>query len=127
MEENRRFKWVFICSPLKGNTETNTRKALMYCQYAIVSGKLPICSHIYFTQFANESNPILRAISMGYGLDLMLLCHELWVCGAHISDRMKTEIERAKKYGIPVHHLLEKDTEHTLKTMKGFFDNVHCV
>ena len=47
-------KKVFICSPFRGDTEGNARKAAVYSRMAVEEGHLPIAPHLLFPQFLNE-------------------------------------------------------------------------
>ena len=94
-------KKVFVCSPLKGNTEENIRKAKRYCTYVVACGYLPVAPHVYFTTFLEDSNAEEREIGMTMGLELLLLCDELWIFGKE-SEGMKTEIMQASKQGIMI-------------------------
>ena len=94
-------KYVYICSPYRGDTEANTELARTYCKMSALNGYIPIAPHIYFTQFLNDEGE-QRDLGMKMGRDMMYMCSELWVFGNEITDGMKTEIEYAKMLGIPV-------------------------
>lgn len=102
-------KKVFVCSPYRGNIELNRQRALEYCRYAAVRGYLPIAPHLYFTQFLSEDNDE-RDLGISMGLELMDICDEVWVCGEHISDGMRIEIEYAKSAHKPIYYI-NKDTK----------------
>lgn len=45
---------VYICSPYRGDTETNIRKAQQYCKQAIKENHIPIAPHLYFPQILDD-------------------------------------------------------------------------
>ena len=90
-------KIVYICSPLKGDMKGNIERAKGYCREALFSGYIPIAPHIYFTQFLDDTNEIERLIGMKCGIELLVLCDELWVYGKP-SEGMKEEIKFWKEY-----------------------------
>lgn len=95
---------IYICSPCRGDYERNITKAQEYCREAIEAfpDVLPLAPHVYFTQFLNDTIPHEREVGMKLGIELLDLCDELWVYGAHISKGMVEEIEYADDNGIPV-------------------------
>jgi len=101
-------KFVFICSPLKGDIETNIRRANGYCRFAAKEGVLPLAPHAMFAGFLDDDIPEERQLGMAMGLELMKLCEELWCFGDRISDGMQAEILAATELGIPVLNFTEK-------------------
>jgi len=106
--QDRKHDRVYICSPYRGRTENeiagNVRDAIRYSQQAAKQGYLPICPHIYLTQFLNDGKPDERKLGLAMGLELLRDCRELWVCGERVSEGMKNEIAEAKRLGITVKH-----------------------
>ncbi len=100
-------KRVYICSPLKGQIVKNQMKARAYCRFAFDKGYVPICPHIYFTQFLDDGNKDERAAGLRYGLELMWQARELWVFGLTISEGMRAEIELAEDLKIPIKYFYE--------------------
>lgn len=102
-------KTVYICSPLKAyennSMEQNIEKAKSYCRYAISKNVMPICPHVYFTQFMDDNVESERAVCLEYGKQLLFLCSELWVFGEFISSGMQGEIEFAKEKNITVKYI----------------------
>ena len=92
---------IYICSPLRGDYPTNISNAKKYCREVILQGDMPICPHIYFTQFLNDSIPREREIGLKCGLELVKLCDMIYVYGEP-SEGMKAEITLAKQMGIEV-------------------------
>jgi len=97
-----KLKYVYICSPYRGDVDYNIAKAQFYCQFATGQGVIPIAPHIYFTQFLDDDEPEERRLGLDMGLDILKHCAELWVFGNRISEGMRTEIEAAKRLEIPV-------------------------
>lgn len=101
---NRRF--VYICSPLRGDYEKNTENARTFCRVAAKYspvGVIPIAPHLYFPQFLYDGNPEERALGIEAGLALLEKCEELWVFGIdNPSEGMRAELNHAKELGIPI-------------------------
>lgn len=96
-------KLVYICSPLRGDYDINIDNATEYSRAAFTRGYIPITPHIYFTRFLNDDNERERCMAMGAGLQLMLMCSEVWVFGLdHPSEGMQVEIAHAIRHGIPI-------------------------
>jgi hypothetical protein len=96
-------KLVYICSPYKGDTETNTQNALYYCAAAFAAGYIPIAPHVYFTRFTDDNNRKERAEGLAAGKQLLLLCSEVWVFGLDKPSKgMREEIALAIRSGIRV-------------------------
>jgi len=111
-----RLKRVYVCSPVKGDQdnphviEENLARAVLYSQLVYKQGHLPICPQIYLENAAglNESkNPTDRYEALKLGLELLIICDEVWVFGKRIgleSAGMKKEIEIARERMMPVHY-----------------------
>lgn len=95
---------IYICSPLRGNIEDNINKAKEYCKFVVAKMKaMPVCPHIYFTQFLDDNNELEREIGMDFGLRLLSECDRVMVFDNNgISEGMKKEIELANRLNIPV-------------------------
>ncbi|MBR0365847.1 MAG: DUF4406 domain-containing protein [Clostridia bacterium] len=96
--------WVYIASPLRGDIEGNIQRAKEYCRFVIKQKKLPLCPHIYFTQFLNDRIESERRIGMLYGIHMLKRCKELWVFGDRISEGMQSEIKIAKDRNMPIRY-----------------------
>lgn len=103
---------VYICSPCRGNYEMNIDNAISYSRAAFTRGYIPITPHIYFTRFMNDENSKERSMAMDAGLQLLLMCSEVWVFGLdQPSEGMQAEIALAIHNGIPIrdgHEILHK-------------------
>ncbi len=101
-ENKGKKKLVFICSPYKGDIETNTIRAMRYGRYAVSKNQVPIIPHLMYPRFLNEDNHEERALGLEMGLVLLSKCQEIWVFGNRISKGMEIEIIKAKKMKIPI-------------------------
>ena len=94
---------VYICSPCRGDYDTNIDNAISYSRAAFTRGYIPITPHIYFTRFMNDENSKERSMAMDAGLQLLLMCSEMWVFGLdNPSEGMRAEIALAIRHGIPI-------------------------
>lgn len=93
---------IFVCSPLRGDTELNIDRALRYSRFVFVKGGIPLAPHTIFTRFLDDEIPEERKAGMEMGLRLMRNCDELWAFGKKITKGMAQEIEWAKRLGLPV-------------------------
>lgn len=93
-EKNRRK--VYVASAYAGDIEANTTKAVEYCQMAIDAGYMPLASHLLYPQMLNDKVPAERELGLMFGLALLRMCDEVWVCGL-VSSGMAQEIEEAKR------------------------------
>lgn len=101
-------KFVYVCSPLRGDIETNIRRAHGYCRFVIQRGALPLAPHAIFTAFLDDTIPQERQLGMALGIELLKRSDELWVFGKRISEGMRAEIEVATAQNIPVLYFDEK-------------------
>lgn len=92
---------IFICSPYRGDVETNIRNARGYCRFATEQGGIPFAPHLLFTQFLNDDVPTERDAGLCLGLEMLKRCDELWAFGTPTMG-MAMEIQEAKRLGIPV-------------------------
>lgn len=105
-----RKRFIYICSPCRGDMEKNITKAQGYCREAVelFPDVVPIAPHVYCTQFVDDTIPKERAVGMDMGIALLGMCSEIWVYGMdNPSEGMKSEIEYAKEHGIPVRDAVE--------------------
>lgn len=74
-------KKVYICSPYRGDTETNIQNAQNYCRAAVEQGCLPIAPHLFFPQFMDDDDLKEHESSMNMARELLFMCDEIWVFG----------------------------------------------
>lgn len=95
-------KTIYICSPLRGDYETNITKAKQYCRSVALDGNIPIAPHVYCTSFLDDMVESERNIGMTIGIELLKICDELRIYGDTVSSGMAAEIAEANRLGIPV-------------------------
>lgn len=102
-------KFVFICSPLRGDVETNIRRANGYCRFALTEGVLPIAPHVIFSKVLDDGIPEERALGLKLSRELLAkVCSEIWVFGDRISEGMRAEIELAQELDIPIQYFTSR-------------------
>ncbi len=107
-------KIVYICSPFRGDTETNIANAQKYSRFAVDEGVLPIAPHLLFPQFMNDDVPEERNQAMNFNQTILHLCQEVWVFGKSTTMGMAFEIAFAEKAGIEVKYY-DKDCQEVQK------------
>lgn len=96
-------KKVYICSPYRGDTETNVENARKYCRAAVELGCLPIAPHLLFPQFLDDDDIADRRRGMARAMELLFICDEVWVFGiGNMSEGMEKEVKWADSKSIPV-------------------------
>lgn len=93
---------VFVCSPYRGDVETNVEDAKRYAHFIASCGYVPIVPHLFYPQFLSDDDAEERILGITLGVEQMKNCDEVWVYGTHISEGMAFELEHARKFGIPV-------------------------
>jgi len=93
---------IFVCSRLRGNIETNLKRAKQFSREIIMQGHIPFTPHIYFTLFLDELNEQERNQGISAGLEWLKLCDEIWIFDKEISEGMQKEIDFAIKNNIKV-------------------------
>ncbi len=101
---------VYICSPYRGATESNARRARNYCRFAIGKRAVPFAPHLLYTQFLDDTVRKERNIGISCGITVLRRCNEMWVFGDHITAGMKAEINMAQELGIPIRRFTHKIT-----------------
>lgn len=101
-------KWVYICSPYRGDVERNIAKTQGYSRFAVTQGVIPLAPHIYFTQFLDDDDHEERRLGLHMGAELLKCCQEVWVFGSRITTGMKGEIAMAEQLGISVHYYTDR-------------------
>lgn len=92
---------IFICSPYRGDVETNTQNARRYCRFALQQNGIPFAPHLLFTQFLNDGDPMERRIGLCLGIEMLKRCDELWAFGQP-TEGMTMEIREAEQHGVRV-------------------------
>lgn len=113
-------KKVFICSPFRGDTKENTKRAAGYSRMACRQGYLPVDPHLRFPQFSDEGKEDERELGIQMGLDLLSCCDEVWVFDG-VTEGMLSEITAAVKMGKEV-HIMDPDADGTMGVQDGGID-----
>ena len=92
---------IFVCSPYRGDIETNTQNARRYCRLVLKQGGIPFAPHLLFTQFLDEGKAEERRLGLHLGAQMLKLCDEAWAFGEP-TEGMRMEIELAGRLGVPV-------------------------
>jgi hypothetical protein len=102
---------VYICSPFRGDMETNAKKAMRYCRFAVKRGKFPIAPHIWLPSFMDDADQDERNLALSFGIRLLHGCREIWVFGAVISEGMRLELNEARRKRITIRYFNENCEE----------------
>jgi hypothetical protein len=107
-KEQRKMKFVYICSPYKAREgatiEQNLARANRFCLFAAKSGFVPVAPHVYFSGFLNDAEPDEREAGRVMGLCLLRRCEEMFVFGSYLSEGMRAEIWEAQARNIPIRY-----------------------
>jgi hypothetical protein len=95
-------KFIYVCSPLKGDIDGNIKKAIGYSRFVYEQGGIPLAPHTIFTQFLDDRKEEERSAGIDMGIQLLFKCDELWAFGDRISLGMAAEIAAAKTLGMVV-------------------------
>ena len=96
---------IYVCSPLKGDTEKNIKNAKSYCRFVYEKGYTPYAPHLFFTQFMDDAKENERSDAIAMGLEMLRCATELWVFVDNgISLGMAWEIEQAGRKNMPVRY-----------------------
>ena len=103
---------IYVCSLLRPTASApeqaekelagNLEHAKDACRMITDLGGIPVCSHLFFTQFLKDDDPEERRTGRNLGLELLKDCDELWCFSSKISEGMLEEISLAAKLGMPV-------------------------
>lgn len=97
---------VYIISRYRATTdreqEFNKAVARYFCREIIEEGKVPVASHLYYTQFLNDDYPAERETGLFLGIKDLRSCQEflLVIIDGVISEGMKNEIEEVGRLGL---------------------------
>lgn len=73
-------KLCVVESPYAGDIERNTEFARNVCRALVWEGWNPYASHLFFTQFLDEHNPLERKIGIELGIEWTFLAHTAFFC-----------------------------------------------
>ena len=71
-------KLVFICSPYRGDVESNISKVKRYCYFAVTQSVAPYAPHLHNTQFLDDDVVEERKAGIDLGIEILSRVDELW-------------------------------------------------
>ena len=108
---------ISVCSPYRPKMEPpelakreladNIDRAKTACRLVAELGAVPICSHLFCTQFLDDSIVSEREQGRRIGLEMLKDADELWCFSEYISEGMMAEIQEASRLGLPVRMFCE--------------------
>ena len=108
---------IYVCSPYRPMMEApelakrelvdNIDRAKTACRLVADLGAIPICSHLFCTQFLDDSVASEREQGRRIGLEMLKDADELWCFSEYISEGMMAEIQEASHLGLPVRMFCE--------------------
>lgn len=108
---------INVCSPYRPKMEPpelakreladNIDRAKTACRLVAELGAVPICSHLFCTQFLDDSIVSEREQGRRIGLEMLKDADELWCFSEYISEGMMAEIQEASRLGLPVRMFCE--------------------
>lgn len=51
-------KLVYVCSPLRGDIESNIHNAHDYCSMVVSMGAIPLAPHTIYTKYLDDREPL---------------------------------------------------------------------
>ena len=125
---------IYVCSPYRPRMEPpelakreladNIARAKPACRLVAELGAIPICSHLFCTQFLDDSIVSEREQGRRIGLEMLKDADELWCFSEYISEGMMAEIQEASRLGLPVRMFCET-TGLLGKVMKQVVRDLH--
>lgn len=108
---------IYVCSPYRPRMESaeqakreladNIDRAKTACRLVADLGAIPICSHLFCTQFLDDSIASEREQGRRIGLEMLKDADELWCFSEYISEGMMAELQEASRLGLPVRMFCE--------------------
>jgi hypothetical protein len=99
-------KRIFVCHPFKGDPEGNKAGVALICRTLAEENPdiIPI-SPIHAFSYLDDDNQNHRKLALGYCLDLLATCDELWAYGDwRESEGCRSEVSVALALGMPVRY-----------------------
>ncbi len=101
---------VYVCAPYGGTIDDqirNTTATIRRCRLLYEQGCNPIAPQIYYPRFLDDNDPAERRDGLDAAKDWLKHCDVVYVYGDRITPGMCSEIEMAKKLGIPIKHVTD--------------------
>ncbi len=119
-------KLIYVASPYAGDVEKNIAFAKLACRYVMEQRHAFFAPHLLYPQILDDTDPAERKTGLKFGLRILEICDELWVCGDRISTGMEAEIELAKQLGIPIRYVSEEQILNMFSvSTSSEFANIH--
>ena len=117
---------VYIISRYRAETKKeqafNIAVARYFCRMIIEECKVPVASHLYYTQFLDDEIPEDREAGLGLGIWELRNCKEflLVVIDGKVSEGMRGEIEEAARLGLygRIVSMTEQEIKDAMKVIK---------
>ncbi len=93
---------VYIAHALHGDWAGGIAAVRQFAFAAARRGYMPIAPHVLMDGILEDMIPEERALGMRLGMEQLDHCHEIWLCGAVVSEGMEAERRRAVKAGLLV-------------------------
>ncbi len=113
-------KKIYVVSKYAGDVTHNVNNAITYCKFVIAMGHQPIASHLLYPQMLDDDIPEERQLGCEFGLNLLLLCDEVWVFGSDFSKDMEAEVSKARQLGMMIRNFTN-DTLPFVRNAAGVF------
>jgi len=98
---------VVVESPYAGDVEENVEYAILACIDCLNRGESPYASHLFFTQFLDDTNPGERKAGIEAGFAWGDVASKTVVYADNgVSDGMKAGITRARQAGQEIEYRL---------------------
>ena len=102
-------KLIYVASPYAGDIERNTEFAKKACWFVMNEGHAFFAPHLLYPQVLDEHDSDDRQLGLDMGKAALAHCDELWVFGDTVSRGMQSEIDTARKLGIPVKYVVAQE------------------
>ncbi len=93
---------VFLAHPISGNIDHNLTIVELWAKLAIKKELCPVAPYFLTLKVLSDQNLSDRDEGIQLGLEVLLRCDLLWVCGGKVTSGMAREIAFARKNGIRV-------------------------
>lgn len=91
--------FVYVSAPYNTKDEFAPARLRQYCRRIYEMGYIPICPILMFQQMMSASEPMEYEICHEMALLLVPRCRVLVVCGSVCTDKMRDEINVARRAG----------------------------
>ena len=109
-ERKGRGRLTYICSPYHAESDSELQRNIEYAReltrMVLMRGDVPITTHLYLPQCADDSNPEERSAGLNAGMSLLRCCNHMVVGVRYgISKGMEGEIQCAEDGGSDIEWL----------------------